>query len=67
MEHAELLTRIWLGNQGFTDIQYINNTHEQPLDFLVDDCIAVSARRLNWMTGNDSKELDDLPPKSWSS
>ena len=60
MDHAELCTKIWLGNQGFTDIQYIHRTHEQPPDFLVDDRIAVEVRRLNWMTGDDNRGLESI-------
>ena len=59
MDHAELCTKIWLESKGFTDIQYIHKTHEQPPDFLVENRIAVEVRRLNWMT-DDNQGLESI-------
>lgn len=45
-DECELQVKQWLESQGYSDIQYISETHKQPPDFVVEGRIAVEVRRL---------------------
>ncbi len=50
----------WLQDQGYTNIQFVTDTNDQPPDFIVNDSIAVEVRRLNWMFGDENKGLESV-------
>ncbi len=50
----------WLQDQGYTNIQFVTDTNDQPPDFIVNDSIAVEVRRLNWMFGDENKGLEGV-------
>ena len=60
MDFTESYAEQWLEDQGYGDIQYIDKTHEQPPDFVIDNRIAVEVRRLNFMTGDDNQGLESI-------
>ena len=47
----ELLAKLWLMNQGYSDI--CSQAPNDPPDFVVGKSIAVEVRRLNWMDDSD--------------
>lgn len=48
----------WLQDQGYTNVQFVTDTNDQPPDFIVNGSIAVEVRRLNWMFGDENKGLE---------
>lgn len=50
----------WLQGQGYTNFQFVTDTNDQPLDFIVNDSVAVEVRRLNWMFGDENKGLEGV-------
>ena len=50
----------WLQNQGFTNIQFVTDTNDQPPDFIVNGSIAIEVRRLNWMFGDENRGLEGV-------
>ena len=50
----------WLQSQGYTNIQFLTDTNDQPPDFIVNGDIAVEVRRLNWMFGNRNTGLEGV-------
>ena len=60
MDNTESRVEQWLQCQGYTDIKYVENTNDQPPDFIVNNSIAVEVRRLNWMFGNENRGLEGV-------
>ena len=60
VDENEQRTEQWLKYHGYTDIKYVENTNDQPPDFIVDNSIAVEVRRLNWMFGNKNRGLEGV-------
>ena len=54
-DRAENIAEEWLRIQGFTDIQFVDDTNSQPPDFIVDKRIAVEVTRLT----DDAKSLEE--------
>ena len=50
----------WLQDRGYTNIQFVTDTNDQPPDFIVNDFIAVEVTRLNWMFGDENKGLESV-------
>ena len=47
-----------LQSRGYTNIQFVTDTNDQPPDFIVNNSIAVEVRRLNWMFGDEIQGLE---------
>ena len=60
MDANEQRTEHWLQCLGYTDIIYVENTNDQPPDFIVNGDIAVEVRRLNWMFGDENRGLESI-------
>ena len=60
MDINELYVEQWLQSQGYTNIQFVTDTNDQPPDFIVNGDIAVEVRRLNWMFGDKNKGLESV-------
>ena len=60
MDLDESRAEQWLQQQGYTNIQFVTDTSEQPPDFVVNGDIAVEVRRLNLMVGDENKGLESV-------
>ena len=60
MDLDESRAEQWLQQQGYTNIQFVTDTNDQPPDFVVNGDIAVEVRRLNLMVGDENKGLESV-------
>ena len=60
MDNNESRVEQWLQSQGYTNIQFVTDTNDQPPDFIVNNSIAVEVRRLNWMFGDENQGLEGI-------